>query len=62
MMTAFERAFRDFGVLVALRTEQRLALCQPALLSRLSKSQSGWWRLGLNRVNQTGHPTEEWLA
>jgi putative transposase len=46
--TVFERAFKDFGVPLAIRTDNGLPFAAPTALYRLSKLAVWWLRLGIH--------------
>ena len=57
--TAFDRAFRDFGLPLAIRTDNGVPFAGPTALYRLSKLAVWWLRLGIQieRI-QPGHPQQ----
>ena len=57
--TAFDRAFRDFGLPRAIRTDNGVPFAGPTALYRLSKLAVWWLRLGIQieRI-QPGHPQQ----
>jgi putative transposase len=57
--TVFERAFKDFGLPQAIRTDNGLPFAAPTALYRLSKLAVWWLRLGIQieRI-QPGHPQQ----
>jgi putative transposase len=57
--TVFERAFKDFGLPLAIRTDNGLPFAAPTGLYRLSKLAVWWLRLGihLERI-APGHPQQ----
>jgi putative transposase len=57
--TVFERAFKDFGLPQAIRTDNGVPFASPTALYRLSKLSVWWLRLGiqLERI-QPGHPQQ----
>ena len=57
--TVFERAFKDFGLPGAIRTDNGLPFASPTALYRLSKLSVWWLRLGIQieRI-QPGHPQQ----
>lgn len=57
--TVFERAFKDFGLPAAIRTDNGVPFAGPTALYRLSKLSVWWLRLGIQieRI-QPGHPQQ----
>jgi putative transposase len=57
--TVFERAFREFGLPHAIRTDNGVPFAAPTALYRLSKLAVWWLRLGIHieRI-QPGHPQQ----
>jgi putative transposase len=57
--TVFERAFKDFGLPLAIRTDNGVPFAAPTALYRLSKLAVWWLRLGihLERI-APGHPQQ----
>ena len=57
--TAFDRAFREFGLPLAIRTDNGVPFAGPTALYRLSKLAVWWLRLGIQieRI-QPGHPQQ----
>jgi putative transposase len=57
--TAFDRAFREFGLPRAIRTDNGVPFAAPTALYRLSKLAVWWLRLGIaiERI-QPGHPQQ----
>jgi putative transposase len=57
--TAFERAFKDFGLPRAIRTDNGVPFASPTALYRLSRLSVWWLRLGIaiERI-QPGHPQQ----
>jgi putative transposase len=57
--TAFDRAFREFGLPCAIRTDNGVPFAGPTALYRLSKLAVWWLRLGIQieRI-QPGHPQQ----
>ena len=57
--TVFERAFKDFGVPEAIRTDNGIPFASPNALFGLSKLSVWWLRLGINieRI-KPGHPEQ----
>jgi putative transposase len=57
--TVFERAFKDFGLPRAIRTDNGVPFAAPTALYRLSKLSVWWLRLGIQieRI-QPGHPQQ----
>jgi putative transposase len=57
--TVFERAFKDFGLPRAIRTDNGVPFAAPTALYRLSKLAVWWLRLGIRieRI-QPGHPQQ----
>src|SRR3954471_5437825 len=57
--TVFERAFKEFGLPTAIRTDNGVPLAGPTALYRLSKLSVWWLRLGIQieRI-QPGHPQQ----
>jgi putative transposase len=55
----FDRAFREFGLPVAIRTDNGVPFACPTALYRLSKLAVWWLRLGIRieRI-QPGHPQQ----
>ena len=55
----FERAFKQFGLLSAIRTDNGVPFASPTALYRLSKLSVWWLRLGIRieRI-QPGHPQQ----
>ena len=58
-VTVFERAFKDFGLPQAIRTDNGVPFAAPTALYRLSKLSVWWLRLGIQieRI-QPGHPQQ----
>jgi putative transposase len=58
-ITVFERAFKDFGLPQAIRTDNGIPFAAPTALYRLSKRSVWWLRLGIQieRI-QPGHPQQ----
>src|SRR5207244_12104353 len=58
-VTVFERAFKDFGLPQAIRTDNGIPFAAPTALYRLSKLSVWWLRLGITieRI-QPGHPQQ----
>jgi putative transposase len=57
--TAFDRAFQEFGLPAAIRTDNGVPFASPTALYRLSKLAVWWLRLGIRieRI-QPGHPQQ----
>jgi len=57
--TAFERAFKDFGLPSAIRTDNGVPFASPTALYRLSRLSVWWLRLGIRieRI-EPGHPQQ----
>lgn len=57
--TVFERAFKDYGLPVAIRTDNGIPYASPNALFGLSKLSVWWLRLGitLERI-KPGHPQQ----
>jgi len=57
--TVFERAFKEFGLPAAIRTDNGVPFAGPTALYRLSKLSVWWLRLGIQieRI-QPGHPQQ----
>ena len=57
--TAFERAFKDFGLPGAIRTDNGVPFASPTALYRLSRLSVWWLRLGIRieRI-EPGHPQQ----
>jgi putative transposase len=57
--TAFDRAFKEFGLPLAIRTDNGVPFAGPTALYRLSKLAVWWLRLGIQieRI-QPGHPQQ----
>ena len=57
--SVFERAFKDFGLPLTIRTDNGLPFASPTALYRLSKLSVWWLRLGIQieRI-QPGHPQQ----
>ena len=57
--TAFDRAFKDFGLPAAIRTDNGVPFASPNALYRLSKLAVWWLRLGIRIERITpGHPQQ----